>query len=137
MYPYKQNNLTYLIYNDDCFDNEGCDFKYCNKSFDWESVVTDTCVVFKNLYLMYITYVSYVTLALLKSQVLNKYHHQNISMSSYSSRGLIPENQEIVFAMYHRMRAKWKYWDGTSRVYWAPHAIVVHQKSQKVGGKNQ
>ena len=86
---------------------------------------------------MYIPYVSCSNRSLQKINVLNIYHRQNISMSSYSSRGLIPENQEIVFAMYHRMRAKWKYWDGTSRVYWAPHAIVVHQKSQKVGGKNQ
>ena len=38
---------------------------------------------------MYITYVSYITRSLLKLYVLNKYHHQNISMSSYLSRGLI------------------------------------------------
>ena len=26
-YPYKQNNLTYLVYGGDCFDNVECDFK--------------------------------------------------------------------------------------------------------------
>ena len=27
MYPYKHNNLTCLVYNDDCFNNKECDFK--------------------------------------------------------------------------------------------------------------
>ena len=42
------------------------------------------------LYLIYITYVPYITLSLLKVHVLNKYHHQNSLISTYSSRGLIP-----------------------------------------------
>ena len=27
LYPHKQNNLTYLVYEDNCFDNGECDFK--------------------------------------------------------------------------------------------------------------
>ena len=38
---------------------------------------------------MYITYVSYSNQDLLKVHALNKYHHQNILMSSHYSRGLI------------------------------------------------
>ena len=40
---------------------------------------------------MYITYVSYSTQSLPKVHVLNKYHHQNSLVSSYTSRGLIPK----------------------------------------------
>ena len=43
---------------------------------------------------MYMTYISYSTHDLLKVHVLN-IHHQNISMSSYSSRGLIPKKWEL------------------------------------------
>ena len=25
--PYKHNNLTYLVYNNDCFNNKKCEFK--------------------------------------------------------------------------------------------------------------
>ena len=72
LYLYKHSNSTYLVYDDNCFDNEECDFELklwsecdkienvntVNQSFDRESVITDTKIrMFKILYRMYIPYV--------------------------------------------------------------------------------
>ena len=46
---------------------------------------------------MYITYVSYSTRSFLNVHALNKYHHQNNLMISYSSRGIIPKNRNCFY----------------------------------------
>ena len=116
LHPYKWNNLAYLVYDVNCFDNEKCDIKlklyqYYDKIENVNTLrnhlmgnplsPTQKLNIFKMLYLMYITYVSYFTRNLLKLHALNQYHYQNNLMRSYSGRGLITKNQEL-FLIYTR-----------------------------------